>query len=234
MLLSACGGSSTLAPRIEWLLFVFCGPKTGARFWTQKWGHNTKISSPASKFVALVSGPWYMRFAFFKNALSCDRLHLFHSCFLALGARMLVSQDIYYIYIILFIYIYIYISEPSLVYLPVGIFATKDMFRTWCLYPNYFFTTYIWQNLARHGRFAHTAIYKLYCLIWLSCIKVDQTEWPWCWTQWYVYFLFPSAFYNWNWVLDGCGGKLCVWSSDPSAIRCRGFKWGYESGWFKT
>ena len=135
---------------------------------------------------------------------------------------------LYYIILYYIIYIYIYISEPSLVYLPVGIFATKGMFRTWCLYPNYFFTTYIWQNLARHGRFAHTATYKLYCLIWLSCIKVDQTEWPWCWTQWYVYFLFPSAFYTWNWVLDGCGGKLCVWSSDPSAIRCRGFKWGYE------
>ena len=112
MLLSACGGSSTLAPRIEWLLFVFCGPKTGARFWTQKWGHNTKISSPASKFVALVSGPWYMRFAFFKSALSCDTLHLFHSCFLALGARMLVSQDIYNIYI-LYYYIYIYIRAES-------------------------------------------------------------------------------------------------------------------------
>ena len=121
MLLSACGGSSTLAPRIEWLLFVFCGPKTGARFWTQKWGHNTKISSPASKFVALVSGPWYMRFAFFKNALSCDRLHLFHSCFLALGARMLVSQDIYNIYI----YIYIYI-----IYIYIYIYQS----RVWCIY----------------------------------------------------------------------------------------------------
>ena len=78
-----------------------------------------------------------MRFAFFKNALSCDRLHLFHSCVLALGARMLVSQDIYNIYIYIILYyiilyyiIYIYISEPSLVYLPVGIFATKGMFRT--------------------------------------------------------------------------------------------------------
>ena len=30
----------------------------GARFWTQKWGHNTKISSPASKFVAPILGPF--------------------------------------------------------------------------------------------------------------------------------------------------------------------------------
>ena len=62
VLLSACVGSSTLAARIEQLLFVFCGPKTGARFWTPKWGHNIKISSSASKFVAPILGPWYIAF----------------------------------------------------------------------------------------------------------------------------------------------------------------------------
>ena len=92
VLLSACVGSSTLAARIEQLLFVFCGPKTGARFWTPKWGHNIKISSSASKFVALILGPWYICvLPSAKNALSCNRLHL-SFMFLALGAKMLVSQ----------------------------------------------------------------------------------------------------------------------------------------------
>ena len=60
---------------------MLCGPKTGARFWTQKWGHNTKISSPASKFVAPILGPWYMRFAFCKECVElrqdASSIHVF-------------------------------------------------------------------------------------------------------------------------------------------------------------
>ena len=67
---------------------MFCGPKTGARFWTQKWGHNTKISSPASKFVAPILGPFCLLQRVRCAATGC----IFHSCFLALGARMLVSH----------------------------------------------------------------------------------------------------------------------------------------------
>ena len=77
--------SSTLAARIEKLLFVFCGPKAGARFWSQKWGNSSKISSPASKLVAPILGPWC--------ALPCTKTGcIFHSCVLALGAKMLLSH----------------------------------------------------------------------------------------------------------------------------------------------
>jgi hypothetical protein len=89
VLLSACGG--TLAARIDLLLFVFCGPKAGARFWTQKWGI-TKIGSPASKFVAPILGPWYMRFAFCKGCVELRQVASFIQRFLAFGAKMLVSH----------------------------------------------------------------------------------------------------------------------------------------------
>ena len=60
---------------------MFCGPKTGARFWTQKWGHNTKISSPASKCVVPILGPWCMRFAFCKERVElrqvASSIHVF-------------------------------------------------------------------------------------------------------------------------------------------------------------
>ena len=55
---------------------MFCGPKTGARFWTQKWGHNTKISSPASKCVVPIWAHGVCVLPSAKSALSCDRLHL--------------------------------------------------------------------------------------------------------------------------------------------------------------
>jgi hypothetical protein len=57
-------------------LFVFCGPKTGARFWIQKWGHNTKIGSSASKFVAPIWAHGICVLPSAKSALCCDRLHL--------------------------------------------------------------------------------------------------------------------------------------------------------------
>ena len=76
VLLSACGGCSTLAARIEQRLFVFCDPKTRARFLTQKWGHNTKMNSPASKFVIQFWAHGICVLPSAKSALSCDRLHL--------------------------------------------------------------------------------------------------------------------------------------------------------------
>ena len=104
--------------------------------------------------------------------------------------------------------------EPSLVYLPVGIFATKGMFRTWCLSQIVFFRTCICPNPAKHGRFAHSAIYQLYCLVWVGFIKVNQTEWPWCWTPvvFSVFLVFKCILYTWNWVVDGFGGTLVQWS----------------------
>ena len=55
---------------------MFCGPKTWARVWTQKWGHNTKISSPASKSVVPILAHGVCVLPSAKSALSCDRLHL--------------------------------------------------------------------------------------------------------------------------------------------------------------
>ena len=61
-----------------------CGPKTGARFWTQKWGHNATSGSPASKFVAPILGPWYMRFAFCKERVELRQVASFIHVFLRL------------------------------------------------------------------------------------------------------------------------------------------------------
>ena len=55
---------------------MFCGPKTGARFWIQKWGHNTKVGSSASKFVAPIWAYGICVLPSAKSALCCDRLHL--------------------------------------------------------------------------------------------------------------------------------------------------------------
>ena len=87
VLLSACVGRSTLAACIEKLLFVFCGPKIGARFWTPKWGHDIQISSPVSKFVAPILDPWYMRPRFCKECLELRQAASFIHVFLCLVPR---------------------------------------------------------------------------------------------------------------------------------------------------
>ena len=83
-----------LLPVLNSSCLCFEAPKQGQDSGPQKWGHHTKISSPASKFVASI----------LQRAPPAATGCIFHSCFLALGARMLVSQYIYiYVYII---YIY--------------------------------------------------------------------------------------------------------------------------------
>ena len=76
--------SNILAARIETLLFVFCGPKIGARFWTQKGGHSTEMSGPASKFVTPILDPWYMCFAFYKERLELRQVAPFIHVFMHL------------------------------------------------------------------------------------------------------------------------------------------------------
>ena len=55
---------------------MFLWPQNRARFWTQKWGHNIKISSPASKCVVPIWAHGVCVLPSAKSALSCDRLHL--------------------------------------------------------------------------------------------------------------------------------------------------------------
>ena len=97
---------------------MFCGPKTGARFWTQKWGHNTKIGSPASKFDPNF-GPWYMRFAFCKERVELRQVASFIHVFLRLvpGCWFPSRYDFLCVYIyiyllVLFIYLYLKVTSP--------------------------------------------------------------------------------------------------------------------------
>ena len=59
----------------------FLGPESGPCFGATKWGHNTKISSPASKCVVPILGPWCMRFAFCKERVElrqvASSIHVF-------------------------------------------------------------------------------------------------------------------------------------------------------------
>ena len=68
VLLSACVGSSTLAARIDLLLTPVCvlWPQNRGQILDPKMGSTILklVYSPASKFVAPILGPWYMRFAF--------------------------------------------------------------------------------------------------------------------------------------------------------------------------
>ena len=82
-------------------------------FWTPKWGHNTQIGSPASKFVAPILGQWYMRFAF------CNKC----SCAWCQDAGFTVYVYIYIcVYIYMYIYIYLYTHD-----------ATKKNWQQWFL-----------------------------------------------------------------------------------------------------
>ena len=89
-----------------------------------------------------------------------------------LAKRMMISIDFTYL-------IYIYNYYAYILKYIIGIYRIfYSIFSR-----NYFFRTYICQNPARHGRFAHAVIYQLYCLVWVGFIKVNKTEWPWCWTR---------------------------------------------------
>ena len=87
-----------LLPVLNSSCLCFVGPKTGARFWTKKLGHNAKIkiSSPASKFVATILGPWYMRFAFCKEHVELRQVASFIHVFLRLVPGCWFHSTLYF------------------------------------------------------------------------------------------------------------------------------------------
>ena len=70
-----------LLPALTSSCLCFVAPKQGPDSGPQKWGHNTKISSPASKCVFPILGPWCMRFAFCKERVElrqvASSIHVF-------------------------------------------------------------------------------------------------------------------------------------------------------------
>ena len=68
---------------------MFCDPEKRARFRTQKWGRNSRFTSPASKFVAPFLGPWPGRPPVRKVYAGRRQLTLKIQCFFAIGCEML-------------------------------------------------------------------------------------------------------------------------------------------------
>ena len=66
---------------------MFCDPKKRARFRTQKWGRNSRFTSPASKFVAPFLGPWSGRPPVRKMRAGRRQFTLIIVCFFALGCE---------------------------------------------------------------------------------------------------------------------------------------------------